>query len=677
MLEQQVHQPAAAQPGLGALSGAAAFDGRLLPGQQRPVPRRRERHRLGLRRGGARTQPGRLRRFGRWLFAFVRPGRRVQCPRSMREGQHPVLVGLGAQILQSRFGGGVPAGLGRARILAGAADDQPLLGPGQRDVEQPLALLGLQRLARLLGGGQRARAAVLRPGQRRRSRANRRHRRRAAGARGRGVRQDHDRRFQPLGAVDRHHPHLARVAVQLPLQLGVAAFHPVEETGQAGRLGAFVVEREIEQRQHRLLGLAAQLRADPRRGAVANQDAAEHLVGAQEIRPRPQIVEDRPRLGPAAGLKRPRQQAVAPMRQGKDLAFGQPEDRRAQRGGQRQLVRLGHDRRDQRQKVAHRDMRAHLQPVGARDRHPRLAQRLDHRVEHRPAPPHQDQHVARPDRLPAAGQVAVAARQVPQPLRDLPGEQNFGRRRRRRVGGDVPRHRLGLVRLGADERPELDAPGHVALERLVLRGMGVEQPVDQRQDRRRRAERIQQLAILEHLPDILQRRAVAFGLGPEMGRVGALEGIDRLLLVADDEDRAQHVARALPGEELGGQRVDHLPLLGAGVLRLVDQHVVDPAVELVAHPFGRPAARQHQAGAADHVVVIQQPQRLLARLVGGDEAGGEAAQRASGDKRGLGLAALGMFENGLGEPGDKVGRLGQRRNGILGRQPFADLTLCQ
>ena len=47
-------------------------------------------------------------------------------------------------------------------------------------------------------------------------------------------------------------------------------------------------------------------------------------------------------------------------------------------------------------------------------------------------------------------------------------------------------------------------------------------------------------------------------------------------------------ARPLAGEELLGQRLDDRPLLGVGVLRLVDQDVVDAAVELVEHP-GRDA----------------------------------------------------------------------------------------
>ena len=45
--------------------------------------------------------------------------------------------------------------------------------------------------------------------------------------------------------------------------------------------------------------------------------------------------------------------------------------------------------------------------------------------------------------------------------------------------------------------------------------------------------------------------------------------------------------RAPPGDEFGDDGLDDLPLLRAGVLRLVDQHMVDAEIELVEHPGGR------------------------------------------------------------------------------------------
>src|SRR5882724_13446412 len=72
----------------------------------------------------------------------------------------------------------------------------------------------------------------------------------------------------------------------------------------------------------------------------------------------------------------------------------------------------------------------------------------------------------------------------------------------------------------------------------------------------------------------------------ELARLGALEREDRLLLVADREDRSRRLARTLAGGEFRHQLRDDLPLPRARVLRLVDQHVIDAEIELVMHPCG-------------------------------------------------------------------------------------------
>ncbi len=72
----------------------------------------------------------------------------------------------------------------------------------------------------------------------------------------------------------------------------------------------------------------------------------------------------------------------------------------------------------------------------------------------------------------------------------------------------------------------------------------------------------------------------------EFLRRGALEGEDRLLLVADRKHRPPGRARARASEELGRQGGDDAPLLGGSVLRLVDEQMVEPVVELVHDPGG-------------------------------------------------------------------------------------------
>ena len=84
------------------------------------------------------------------------------------------------------------------------------------------------------------------------------------------------------------------------------------------------------------------------------------------------------------------------------------------------------------------------------------------------------------------------------------------------------------------------------------------------------------------------------------------------------------LARALAGEELLGQRLDHLPLARAGVLRLVDEDVVEAAVELVVDPARGVGAGEQRHGLDDEVLEIEDAARGLQPLVVGDRRVGEA-----------------------------------------------------
>jgi hypothetical protein len=92
----------------------------------------------------------------------------------------------------------------------------------------------------------------------------------------------------------------------------------------------------------------------------------------------------------------------------------------------------------------------------------------------------------------------------------------------------------------------------------------------------------------------------------KLARVGALKAVDRLLGVADREDRANALAPALAGEELLGQCRDDLPLLRISVLRLVDQDVVEPAIELEQNPGGNPRPPQQFERLQHQIVEIEQ-----------------------------------------------------------------------
>ena len=87
--------------------------------------------------------------------------------------------------------------------------------------------------------------------------------------------------------------------------------------------------------------------------------------------------------------------------------------------------------------------------------------------------------------------------------------------------------------------------------------------------------------------------------------VGTLERIDRLLAIADHKHRARFWSMAaFAGKEFIRQCTDDFPLWRAGVLRLVNQQVLDAAVELVENPGGVGALLQQLAGLDDEIVEV-------------------------------------------------------------------------
>ena len=71
-------------------------------------------------------------------------------------------------------------------------------------------------------------------------------------------------------------------------------------------------------------------------------------------------------------------------------------------------------------------------------------------------------------------------------------------------------------------------------------------------------------------------------------------------------------------------------MLGTGVLGLVDQHVVDAAVELVQHPRRVAFLLQQPHGMEDQVVVVEQRAGALEPLIGLQQGMTEIQQRGGG-----------------------------------------------
>ena len=111
--------------------------------------------------------------------------------------------------------------------------------------------------------------------------------------------------------------------------------------------------------------------------------------------------------------------------------------------------------------------------------------------------------------------------------------------------------------------------------------------------------------------------------------IGALEAVDRLLCVANRENRAVALTphAALAGEKLVRERFDDVPLVGVRVLRLVDQDVIEPPIELEQHP--RRDARPPQEFERLHheIVEIEEPMQSFAFFIGAQHGIPEPEQR--------------------------------------------------
>ena len=182
-------------------------------------------------------------------------------------------------------------------------------------------------------------------------------------------------------------------------------------------------------------------------------------------------------------------------------------------------------------------------------------------------------------------------------------------------------------------------------------------------------------------PGVACQRADALFGGGEIARVGALEAEDRLFEIADGEQRAQPLAMAtLAREELLDQRADDRPLVGIGILRLVDQHMLGRLVELIAHPFAHARLAEQRDRRADQIVEIDRAEPPLCLVIGGgivapdDQRGGEQVGigRALTQAQQM-RACVAHFDRQIGiigVSGEQLGRIFARL--ALGGERYAD-----
>ncbi len=324
----------------------------------------------------------------------------------------------------------------------------------------------------------------------------------------------------------------------------------------------------------------------------------------------------------------------------------QPDQRALQQGGEVEVV-LGQQREAaERRQVHDGDLLRQHHPVDAGHRHAGILEGAHHLGGKGGAPAQQHHDVARADR-PRRALLTLSRlqqRAVVEPAahhaRDAPRQPGRGRDGEALVDGRAPGG-LFLGFLGGQQRPDLDpargpAALHLMLDHRRVAAVGVGQPVlgrcrrehgvDRGQHGRGRAEGDVELDRPPGRVGALGARLEMLAHLAEGVGVGTLEAVDRLLHVADREQRALGVAGAAAGIELLRQGGDHGPLVGAGVLGLVDQHMVDAAIQLVEDPGRDPRQVEERTRAQDQVLVVEHGARRLGQLVAGEDRLAEAQQ---------------------------------------------------
>ena len=134
---------------------------------------------------------------------------------------------------------------------------------------------------------------------------------------------------------------------------------------------------------------------------------------------------------------------------------------------------------------------------------------------------------------------------------------------------------------------------------------------------------VQQLQNLGRIASrvVARQHGAAHGLANEAARrfkdprLGATKAVDALLGVTDDEDgRGALATGPATGTGIGRQPgVQRMPLQGAGVLKLIDQHMADACVQPLLHPTRQRGVAQQGQGTAFQIGHVGQASGTLVR----------------------------------------------------------------
>ena len=199
---------------------------------------------------------------------------------------------------------------------------------------------------------------------------------------------------------------------------------------------------------------------------------------------------------------------------------------------------------------------------------------------------------------------------------------------------------VAAVRIGRRGRPSASWPRPASIRSTTARIGGAERKL-RSTDRSRNS-----------APMRAPRARTRRGRRRSFARIGALEAEDGLLVVADGEDGSRR-PDAPPRRKFQSERADDVPLALVGILRLVDEDVIGPLVELVADPLAHARLEQQLFRPADQVVEIDHAGGALRFAIGtreglaGAQPGGERADHRGG--RAHRQQARAAFDQSCGE----------------------------
>ena len=394
--------------------------------------------------------------------------------------------------------------------------------------------------------------------------------------------------------------------------------------------------RRIEQFVDRIVRLAPQPRdQSPPSVHRADQHPVEQLLRTVVIGAAQYFAQDahglHDPLGIAFSQMLPQAHAGRAMAVAQQFVLAPPDQRRDEQAGERKIVERLRGKAQRRHQILHRQRIAQSQAIDPGDGNTVTVKPRDDQRRQLAPLLYQDHDIAsRGAARIALRQCEALARRI-EPLchllRDTIGQPAI-------VAGK-PAFTLAVIVLALrdpDDLPQADQSRLRAARMRVAALVETETVIANRVDRPvDEAEHLLVRAIAAPQPVFLQpanvRRTAGFARGLRSGiqlvaeviarlaevfRAGALEPENRLLVVADCKDGAHRIAlRPRAVEVIVGQRLDDAPLRRIGILRFVDEDMVETAVELVADPLGHRAVRQQAGGAGDKVVEIDQPLALL------------------------------------------------------------------